>query len=102
MLPLVTIRLAVKAQVERMDRCLPQNEEKHLTLKNILEVAANCWKQTHSHTHMHMQTIVPSWFDVIHSFSFQEPNIYQYRFGLLKKIAAGLVPTHLCETLRTL
>lgn len=67
MLPLVIVRLVVKAQVEMMDRCLPRHKEnfKHPSMKIIQEFAENCRKQTHIHSHMHVETIVPSWFDVI-------------------------------------
>lgn len=42
MLPLLTERLVVKAQVETMDRCLPQENFKHPSMKSIQEVAVCC------------------------------------------------------------
>lgn len=85
-LPLVTVRLVVKAQVERMDRCLPQHEEK-------TSLHEKHFRNDLTFTHMDMQTIVPSWFDVINSFSFQKPNTYQYRFWTSeKKEQLGLFP----------
>lgn len=60
----------------------------------------------HTHTHaLHTQTIVPSWFDVSHSEShFYLRSQISINTGLdcCEKIAAGLVPTHLCEPLRAL
>lgn len=64
MLPLVTVMLLVKAHVKTMDRRLPQ-QPSIKKKKNIHEIAANCWKPTHVHSGMHVQTLVPSWFDVI-------------------------------------
>lgn len=52
MLPLVTERLVVKAQVETMDRCLPQENFKHPSMKSIQEVAVCCnLLNSHSLTH---------------------------------------------------
>lgn len=62
-------------------------------------------KQTDGHTYMQAQTMVPSWFDVSHSEShFYLKSQISINTGLdcCEKIAAGLVPTHLCEPLRTL
>lgn len=66
-------------------------------------------KQTEGHTwmntRMHTRTIVPSWFDVSHSQShFYLKSQISINTGLdcCEKIAAGLVPTHLCEPLRAL
>lgn len=64
-------------------------------------------KQTDGHTNTHAQTMVPNGFDVSQRHS--ESHFYlssqiSINTGLdsCEKIAAGLVPAHLCEPLRAL
>lgn len=58
-----------------------------------------------THTQMSARTIAAGWFDVSHSEShFYLRSQISINTGLdcCEKIAAGLVPTHLCEPLRAL
>lgn len=87
MFPMVTARLIVRAQMEMTDRCfLRHKEASRPPAKNTLREVQVSHKQDDGHTQMNAQTIVRSGFcrqPLRGSFLFEEPNFYQYRFGLL-------------------
>lgn len=89
MFPMVTTRLIVRAQMEMADRCILRFKEasRPPAMENtFLREVQVSHKQDDGHTQMNTQTIVHSGFVVSHSeslFLFEEPNFYQYRFGLL-------------------
>ncbi len=108
---MVTARLIVRAQAEMADRCFLQDKEasrppamEELFFFFLRDIEGS-HKKTDGRTYMRAQTIVPSWFDVSHSEShFYLKSQISINTGLdcCEKIAAGLVPTHLCEPLRAL
>lgn len=101
MLPMVTARLVVRAQVEMFS----WGQGSFKASCNGKCFFKRSWSIRQANWHL-KQTIVSVWFDVSHSefhFFYSKSQI-SINTGLdcCEKIAAGLRPTHLCEPLRAL
>lgn len=89
MFPMVTAWLIVRAQVEMTDRCFLQDEEasRPPAMENVFFKRSSSITQVNWWTHIHASTDNGAqlvWRQPLRvSFLFEEPNFYQYRFGLL-------------------
>ncbi len=92
MFPMVTARLIVRAQAEMADRCFLQDKEASrppAMEKLFFSFFKRHWRITQENwrTHIHARTDNSAqlvWRQPLRvSFLFEEPNFYQYRFGLL-------------------